>query len=136
MPIYISSALVGAISALIVAFVTETVLHGMRRRQKREVLKEAFLALVETDLKIWEDSMENDEINTDLFFLMENQLWRDTELEVAGLLPKAHPFLARYFRLCDAINKKKFQVNESFSSETCSFFVDLLESAKEELEKY
>lgn len=136
MPIYIYSALIGAISALVVAFVTEYVLQGMRKSQRRDVLKEAFQALVETDLKIWEDSMENNELNTDLFFLMENHLWRDTELEVAGLLPKAHPFLARYFRLCEAINKKRFQVNESFSSETCSLFVELLENAREELEKY
>lgn len=135
MPIYLASALVGAISALIVAFFTEYILQGMRRRRKRKILQETFLALVETDLKIWEDSIENYELNTDLFFLMENHLWRDNELDIASLLPEAYPYLARYFRLCEGINKKKFHVNEKFSQETCNYFIELLESAREELNR-
>lgn len=136
MPIYILSALVGAVSALIVAFFTEYILQGMRKRRKREILREAFLALVETDLKIWEDSIENYELNTDLFFLMENHLWRDNELDTASLLPEAYPYLARYFRLCEGINKKKFHVNEKFSQETCNYFIELLESARDELNRF
>jgi len=136
MPIYILSAFVGAISALIVAFFTEYILQGMRKRRKKEILREAFLALVETDLKIWEDSIENYELNTDLFFLMENHLWRDNELDTASLLPEAYPYLARYFRLCEGINKKKFHVNEKFSQETCNYFIELLESAREELNRF
>lgn len=136
MPIYMISALVGAISALVVAFFTEYILQGMRKRRKKEILREAFLALVETDLKIWEDSIENYELNTDLFFLMENHLWRDNELDTASLLPKAYPYLARYFRLCEGINKKKFHVNEKFSQETCNYFIELLESARDELNHF
>lgn len=136
MPIYIFSALVGAVSALIVAFFTEYILQGMRKRRKKEILREAFLALVETDLKIWEDSIENYELNTDLFFLMENHLWRDNELDTASLLPEAYPYLARYFRLCEGINKKKFHVNEKFSQETCNYFIELLESARDELSRF
>lgn len=106
------------------------------KEKKKEILREAFLALVETDLKIWEDSIENYELNTDLFFLMENHLWYDNELDTASLLPKAYPYLARYFRLCEGINKKKFHVNEKFSQETCNYFIELLESARDELNHF